>query len=69
MYNEISKKKTGFNLYESRHCAHITYSVKTCFLKNLSVCPVCTVYGRVTLCAFEAYTSGKPESKGVLNYF
>ena len=24
-------KKTGFNLYESRHCAYITYSVKTCF--------------------------------------
>ena len=30
-------KKTGFNLYESRHCAYITYSVKTWFLKNLSV--------------------------------
>ena len=30
-------KKTGFNIYESRHCAYITYSVKTWFLKNLSV--------------------------------
>ena len=30
-------KKTGFNLYESRHCAYITYSVKTWFFKNLSV--------------------------------
>ena len=32
-------KKTGFNLHESQHCAFITYSVKTWFLKNLSVCP------------------------------
>ena len=30
-------KKTGFNLYQSRYCAFITYSVKTWFLKNLSV--------------------------------
>ena len=31
--------KKGFNLFESRHCAYnITYSVKTRFLKNLSVC-------------------------------
>ena len=30
-------KKTGFNLYRSRHCAYITSSVKTWFLKNLSV--------------------------------
>ena len=33
----IIPKKTGFNLYKSRHCAYTTYSVKTCFLKNLSV--------------------------------
>ena len=30
-------KKPGFNLYQLRHCACITYSVKTWFLKNLSV--------------------------------
>ena len=30
-------KKPCFNLYESRHCAYITYSVKNWFLKNLSV--------------------------------
>ena len=30
-------KKPGFNMYQSRHCAYITYSVKTWFLKNLSV--------------------------------
>ena len=30
-------KKTGFNLYQSRHCAYITYTVKTWFLKILSV--------------------------------
>jgi len=30
-------KKPGFNLYQLRHCAYITYSVKTWFLKNLSV--------------------------------
>ena len=30
-------KKTGFNLYQSRHRAYITYSVKSCFLKILSV--------------------------------
>ena len=30
-------KKTRFNLYQSRHCAYITYSVKTWFLKILSV--------------------------------
>ena len=30
-------KKTGLNLYQSRHCAYITYSMKTWFLKNLSV--------------------------------
>ena len=35
-YNELSKK-TGFNLYQSRHCAYITFSVKTRFLKILSV--------------------------------
>ena len=28
-------KKPGFNLYESRYCAYITYSVKTWFLKIL----------------------------------
>ena len=33
-------KKPGFNLYASRHCAYITYSVKTWFLKSLSVYPV-----------------------------
>ena len=26
-------KKPGFNLYQSRHCAYITYSEKTWFLK------------------------------------
>ena len=31
-------KKPGFSLYQSRHCAYITYSVKTWFLTNLSVC-------------------------------
>ena len=30
-------KKIGFNLYQSRHCAYITYSLKTWFLKNVSV--------------------------------
>ena len=30
-------KKPGFNLYQSRHCAYVTYSVKTWFLKILSV--------------------------------
>ena len=35
-YNELSRKP-GFKLYQSRHCAHITYSVKTWFLKILSV--------------------------------
>ena len=30
-------KKTGFNLYQSRHCTYITYSVKTWFLKIFSV--------------------------------
>ena len=30
-------KKPGFNLYQSRHCAYITSSVKNWFLKNLSV--------------------------------
>ena len=30
-------KKTGYNLYQSRHRAYITYSVKTWFLKILSV--------------------------------
>ena len=27
-------KKTGFNLYQLRHCAYITYSFKTWFLKR-----------------------------------
>ena len=31
-------KKPGFNLYQSTHCAYITYSVKTWSLKILSVC-------------------------------
>ena len=30
-------KKPGFNLYQSRHCAYMTYSVKTWFSKVLSV--------------------------------
>ena len=30
-------KKTGINLYQFQHCAYLTYSVKTWFLKNLSV--------------------------------
>ena len=30
-------KKTGFNLNQSRHCAYVTFSVKTWFLKILSV--------------------------------
>ena len=30
-------KKPSFNLYQSRHCAYITYSVKTWFLKILSL--------------------------------
>ena len=30
-------KKPGFNLYQSRHCAYLTYSVKTWFLKILSI--------------------------------
>ena len=30
-------KKPGFDLYESLHCAYITYRVKTWFFKNLSV--------------------------------
>ena len=30
-------KKTGFNLFQSRHCAYITYSVITWFFKILSV--------------------------------
>ena len=40
-YNELSQK-SRFNLYQSRHCAYITYNVKTWFLKNLSVCTGCT---------------------------
>ena len=35
-YNELSQK-TDFNLYQSRHSAYITYSVKTWFLKLFSV--------------------------------
>ena len=35
-YNELSQK-TSFNLYQSRHWAYLTYSVKTWFLKILSV--------------------------------
>ena len=30
-------KKPGFNLYQSLHCAYITYSVKTWFFKPLSI--------------------------------
>ena len=30
-------KKPGFNHYQSPHCAYITYSVKTWFLKKFSV--------------------------------
>ena len=37
-YNAMNyTKKLGFNLYQSRHCAYITYSVKTWFLKILTV--------------------------------
>ena len=32
-------KKPGFNLNQSRHCAYVTFSVKTWFLKILSVSP------------------------------
>ena len=37
VYTVNYPKKPGFNLYQLRHCAYITYSVKTWFLKNLSV--------------------------------
>ena len=37
IYTMNYPKKTSFNLYQSRHCAYITYSVKTWFLKILSV--------------------------------
>ena len=30
-------KNPGFDLYHSRHYAYLTYSVKTWFLKSLSV--------------------------------
>ena len=30
-------KKPGFNLYQSRHCAYITYSVKSWYFKKISV--------------------------------
>ena len=30
-------QKPGFNLYQSRHCVYITYSVKNLFLKK-SLC-------------------------------
>ena len=30
-------KKPGFNLYQSRHCAYTTYSLKTWLLKSLSL--------------------------------
>ena len=42
-------KKTGFNLYESRHCAYITYSVKTWVLKNLSVYVCVCVYLKIQM--------------------
>ena len=45
-YNELSQKQ-GLNLYESRHCVYITYSVKTWVLKNLSV-----VYARISKVIF-----------------
>ena len=37
-------KKPGFNLYQSRHCACITYSVKTWFFKILSVCLIKLIF-------------------------
>ena len=44
-YTKNYPKKSGFNLYQSRHCACITYSVKTWFLKNLYVCDSSFVIG------------------------
>ena len=42
-------KKPGFNLYQSWHCAYITYSVKTWFLKK----SLCSIYNRLQLsCIF-----------------
>ena len=40
--------KSGFNLYQSRHCAYITYTVKTWFLKNLSVSKLKSSTGKDT---------------------
>ena len=48
-------KKTGFNLYESRNCAYITYSVKTWFLKNLSVRGITTKTKKITFIKGEQY--------------
>ena len=39
-------KKPGFNLYQLRHCACIKYSVKTWFLKNLSVCQSVYIFAK-----------------------
>ena len=63
--NELSQKKTGFNLYQSRHCAYITYSVKTWFLTILYVAPyhICS-----TLCGMYyvvyAPSNGRLPKKG-----
>ena len=38
-------KKPGFNLYQSQHFAYMIYSVKTWFLKNLSVFAHCYLIG------------------------
>ena len=37
------QKKKGLNLYQSGHCAYITYIVKTCFFRIISVCHVLVV--------------------------
>ena len=41
-------KKLGFNLYQSRHCAYIMYSVTTWFLKNLYVANTKATVRRLT---------------------
>ena len=48
-------KKTGFNLYQSRHCAYITYSVKTWFLKILSVSESGPTYRCINLYIFKFF--------------
>ena len=41
-------KKPGFNLHESRHCGYIKYSVKTFFLKSLSITVVNSEWRRIS---------------------